>query len=449
MQREWADALAVYFPRDQGGIWRYNAEVPPDLVAQGFKIHVTSTVLNAPQNALLLGAFCKERDLFAKAAASLTLIKKLNCGLLYPYSQIGKVFTIYPQNDFHRHATDLVKLGLGDGPTIPFDRRVDQNAPIYYRFGSFLNSSKIVGANGDIIDDDRFSKKAVPSWIEDPFRGGAENDDKESVFATCPIYECIAQRGKGGVYRALDLSSHPPTRVIIKEGRRLGEINWAGRDGRGLVEAESRLLAKFGPGPFPKVARYIERFEASYLVMEEINGKNLWQELSMKRPWTRNQRRSLRFLLELCRGLATIHDKGFAWRDLKPQNILVRDVKPVLIDFEGAVRCEDDTCFEPWGSPTFTPPEWLRSNRASLQAQDLYALGKTIRMFYGGKRNRGDAMIPLGFRRTIRDCEQRNWTKRPKISRLISQIVMTMKAKPRRRIRSSGTTHGICFETGK
>ena len=41
------------------------------------------------------------------------------------------------------------------------------------------------------------------------------------------------QRGKGGVYQALDLNVNPPRLCLIKEGRKHGELTWDGRDDAG------------------------------------------------------------------------------------------------------------------------------------------------------------------------------------------------------------------------
>ncbi len=37
-------------------------------------------------------------DVAAKTVKSFTEIKKINSGLIYGYSQIGKIFTLYPPN---------------------------------------------------------------------------------------------------------------------------------------------------------------------------------------------------------------------------------------------------------------------------------------------------------------------------------------------------------------
>lgn len=93
--------------------------------------------------------------------------------------------------------------------------------------------------------------------------------------------------------------------------------------------------------------------------------------------------------------LASIHEAGWAWRDCKPYNfILCRDGQVRPLDFEGASRIENPDVM-PWGTTGYVPPEWAEATTgASHVAQDMYALGATIRQMLTGEIPSGSESDP-------------------------------------------------------
>lgn len=146
-----------------------------------------------------------------------------------------------------------------------------------------------------------------------------------------------------------------------------------------LLEREAELLSKWDwrhPGivrlyPIPRPLHgpeYLLRAvelpgRPHYFVMEYLGGQSLTQNLPRIRKF------SLEWKLELfyaiCSTIAFLHQKGYAHRDLKPDNIVFRDPispqtppQPVLIDFALASNGEDNLQVVE-GSYTliYTPPE--------------------------------------------------------------------------------------------
>jgi len=225
--------------------------------------------------------------------------------------------------------------------------------------------------------------------LEDPFDGKTRktkpisNPLKTNILA----YEAISQRGKGGVYRAIDVSVSPIRRCILKEGRRNGETDWDGRDGYWRVKHEDRVLCALGKHSIA-VPKIYQRFEVEghyYLVMEYVDGESL-QSLMSKQRRKLVVTEIIRYGLQLARLLTEIHEAGWVWRDCKPTNIMVsRSGLLVALDFEGAsaINRPDPT---PWGTPGYVPRDILEDDvPATRLPEDLYALGAVLHQLVSGK----------------------------------------------------------------
>jgi serine/threonine protein kinase len=208
-------------------------------------------------------------------------------------------------------------------------------------------------------------------------RSGTASSRLEQIRA----FESLTQRGKGGVYRALDLTARPIRPCILKEGRRSGEQEWDGRDGRWRVRHEAHVLRELAANGVP-VATVYECFEAgphAYICLEELDGDLLTDSLRRGRrlPWPIRLRTALDVGAKLAVLLNDIHAAGWLWRDCKPTNLIVSGDGLRPLDFEGACSIDDpDTT--PWGSPAYSPPSDQRTDGAASRHDDRYALAATL-----------------------------------------------------------------------
>jgi hypothetical protein len=98
-EREWQRLCKAYLPIGaKRSIWRCSRERNGDDPFQGWKLHVSATILTACRIFRLIAPYLKRRDILFKAPKSLAELYKLNCGIYYGFSQIGKFVTIYPQS---------------------------------------------------------------------------------------------------------------------------------------------------------------------------------------------------------------------------------------------------------------------------------------------------------------------------------------------------------------
>jgi len=85
------------------------------------------------------------------------------------------------------------------------------------------------------------------------------------------------------------------------------------------------------------------------------------------------------FAVELVDALAFLHEHGVAYRDLKPENVLIDGEGHVVLTDFGFARLEDDNgrCFTRLGTPHYQAPELLdkRNKSGYTKAVDWWALG--------------------------------------------------------------------------
>jgi class IV lanthipeptide synthase len=414
-ERQWQRLCDKYLPvRPRGSIWRFSRKRNRNDLSQGWKIHVSATVLSACDTFRSVAPYLRKRDILFKATKSLAELHKLNAGIFYGFSQVGKFITIYPKSPASAvaMAKDLHALTAGQpAPMVPYDNPLRRNSCVYYRYGGFSKLDVIFRNNkmpaisrpdGRLVRDLRVPGAAVPRWLTDPFQPTPSRAAREVLThleTTYSNYEALVQRGKGGVYRALDHSSVPPKLCVLKEGRRHGETDWFGRDGFARIRREAQFLKLTSP-LIVAVPRIITSFRANgcfYLVIERVAGRSLQQVIASR------ERISTRRMLDYCKNMAEIvadiHAAGWAWRDCKPANFYCqKDHKIRALDFEGACRLRKA---EPRWLATlgYLPPKGRRTS-SDLQAIDLYALGTSIMQLIA--RSNSPTKLGPAFKRKIR-----------------------------------------------
>ena len=286
LERTWADVANVYLPGQVAdSLWRFSP-VPSEVPRQGWKVHVSATIANAAQVLRTVGPILAGEGLVFKGVSSVAQLSKLNCGLYYGYPQIGKFLTVYPPSP-RSSATigrKVARALVGQaGPAVPYEQRVLEGSPVFARFGLFhwngQTPAMLLRPDGTEQPDRR---DANPEWAESP----------KGLFTrrrrvTGPLsdkyraYGFISQRGKGGVYRALDLVSVPPRHCVLKEGRRHGETDLDGHDGFSRVSQEVETLSALAAEGIavPRMYASFEQAGHKYLVLEWMPGGSLAERL--------------------------------------------------------------------------------------------------------------------------------------------------------------------------
>lgn len=213
------------------------------------------------------------------------------------------------------------------------------------------------------------------------------------------IEQVLGQGGFGITYLATDV--HLNARVAIKEylpeeiAFRTGDRSISPnasqhrdryRQGLESFLVEARTLATFRHPAIVRVARFFEAHRTAYMVLE-------YEEGSPFKTWWPAHRGLgeaglLELLLPLLDGLAAVHAAGFLHRDIKPDNIQVRqaDGRLVLLDFGSAGQ----TVAVVGQGAVVVTPGYAPLEQYGLGQQgawtDLYAMGATLYWAVTGKK---------------------------------------------------------------
>jgi hypothetical protein len=458
LEQRWQELCARYLPlSDAKSIWRYHRVRDKSEPEQGWKLHISATLLNAGKILERIAPLLAARKIQFKAPCSLRELIRINSGLAYGYSQVGKIITVYPRTpeEAVSLAEELHKLTRRmHAPVVPFDLRYRAASNVYYRFGAFnplemedANSRRIPAIRnpfGDLTPDSRVSANARPDWVSNPFE---KERPPRSQARPAPdpqaknyrVFRALVQRGKGGVYQAVDFSVNPPRLCLLKEGRKYGELNCDGRDGAWRVRNEERVLALLAARGV-EVPRIYNSFEVEgnrYLVTEFIEGESLHRLLGKLRRRI-SLSRVLDYGIQLAEIFSQIHLAGWVWRDCKPLNLIITPrgtLRP--LDFEGACPADSPDMML-WGTPGFTPPEWRDSTLQAGRHDDLYSLGSMLYLLLTGRVPEQSAPVPVeklrrGVPAKVRELVMRLLGRIPKRRPSARTVARELK-----RVRSSG-----------
>ena len=163
---------------------------------------------------------------------------------------------------------------------------------------------------------------------------------------------------------------------------------------------ESRTLASFRHPNIVRVMRFFEANQTAYMVMEFVAGQPLGEWVGARRPLP--EQALLAIARPLLDGLEVIHRAKFLHRDIKPNNIFMRDdASPVLLDFGSARVSGTDSDMTAIITPGYAPFEQYHSHGNQGPWTDLYSFGAVMYWIVTGAkpveaaaRVRKDVMIP-------------------------------------------------------
>ncbi|WP_395377733.1 protein kinase [Marinicella sp. W31] len=203
------------------------------------------------------------------------------------------------------------------------------------------------------------------------------------------IQKLLGQGGMGSVYLGFDEKLR---RQVAIKSIRPEHLSMTSTQQRFIREA--RILSKINHPSICHIYDYIETPHGDYLVLEYIEGQELFK-VSL------NENRILDVLLNLCHALAAAHQHDIVHRDLKPDNIMITtDGQVKVLDFgiarsirspapntEQTQRAIDDNLTQHGslvGTIRYMSPEQARGEHLTA-ASDMYSLGIIAQELLSGK----------------------------------------------------------------
>ncbi len=193
------------------------------------------------------------------------------------------------------------------------------------------------------------------------------------------IEESIARSGFGATFRALRQSDEK--QILIKQMLDQSSYDQFKTELMKSFRREAKFLRKIKHPAFPRGYEYFERNKSFYLVMDFINGKELSKAVEEYRKAHGKVEDGLLVYLgmEIADALEVIHQHGYIYRDLKPQNVMLDGIssRVKLIDFGTLYHTAD---VEPllFESEGYTPPEFLKKGTKFSASGDIYSLGALL-----------------------------------------------------------------------
>jgi serine/threonine-protein kinase len=194
-------------------------------------------------------------------------------------------------------------------------------------------------------------------------------------------FTVVRPLGRGGC-GAVYLATRGAERFALKLQSLAHLGGWPEREAALLMRVRHPNVVGFrGCGLHPAGAP-----EWFFLAMEYVEGRTLHRWVEEENP---DARTAATLVLGVARGLGALHATGALHRDVKEENVMVReaDARPVLVDlgvgdYAGAPRLTQGVL--PPGTPRYRSPEALAFRRqaqedtaryAATPADDVYALG--------------------------------------------------------------------------
>lgn len=385
--------------RKRDGFWFHVYPENFSFPAQGWKIHVSTTLTNAESILQRTARTVIENKIPFKFAIDKRTLSLFN-SKRWQRGGSGKFITIYPRDisAFKSLLEQLeAELHNDEGPYILSDQRYRDCRVLYYRFGGIARNTRleITGVktlvfftpDGNAVPDTRTPYFAPPAWESDPFPRVEEERDPTLNGGKYVVQRALAFSNSGGVYLATDRDTG--AEVVIKEARAHTLMDDRGNDAISLLKKEQEILETLqDAGIAPKPLDSFQEWENFYLVEEYLDGTDV-RELMLTQSPLLKVRPTLADSTEFyelfrnifssfSKAIKVLHERGILFGDLSASNIKIdRATCSVrFFDFEAAFRPGVD-------KPTYIYTPGFRDASTTLKdaltvEDDLHAVAATM-----------------------------------------------------------------------
>ncbi|WDE95373.1 serine/threonine-protein kinase [Lentisphaera profundi] len=204
----------------------------------------------------------------------------------------------------------------------------------------------------------------------------------ENVFMPMRITEfwLYSVTGEGGMGRVYMAQKYEDSKLYaIKLSEYTDECDFRFQS----LLYEGDVVMSFEHPHIAKAYRFGYKSGSAFLLMDYVPGYTLEQ---IAKGFEFSEVELYSWMMQLVDALRYMANMGFIYRDLKPQNVIVRGANLTLVDFGLAIHKEqqeidDDNLI---GSPSYIPPERIKGI-AEDERSDMYALGMVFYYVVNGQ----------------------------------------------------------------
>lgn len=215
-----------------------------------------------------------------------------------------------------------------------------------------------------------------------------------------PRFEPLRVLGEGGsgiVYEVRIRSGIDAGRQTVALKVLRAELAPSERERRRFLEEAERMQRLDAPGLVKLLEAGLLPDGRPYLAMPLLDGETLAARLR-RGPLPAST--AIRYFGILARAVHALHAAGMVHRDVKPENVMIVDDAPVLLDFGIARDIDDDTTTTTAegrvrGTPAYMAPERFFGVGASVRS-DVYELGVVLYTMLVGR-------LPWGSEKSVTD----------------------------------------------
>lgn len=378
----------------------YYLQVGPSSKVQGWIFHISAVISQIPGLFQIILPYLITENIPFKIPKNKETARLILDGYLN-FSQIGKIISIYPEN--HTQIIDLAKKLITltnpfKGPAVPTD--IHLGGTVYTRYGSINpvigmdakghQHKYIYDTRGQLIKDEYNIPFKLPSEIDWPFFELASiiiPTPKKILNQFYKITGTIKADARGNVYKGLYVKGlFKAASCIIKHGKQNMISDENGMDIHDRLLWQKELYEDLKDEiPLPKVIDLFKEQGDTYLVIEFINGRSLYErklEINQDcKSWNQltieERLILLDYLLIIISTIKRLHERGYVHRDIQPANFLIdKNNKLYFIDIELAysiIKAKPTIPFA-FGTAGFMSPEQQLILTPTVK-EDIYALG--------------------------------------------------------------------------
>lgn len=218
------------------------------------------------------------------------------------------------------------------------------------------------------------------------YQGGG-SDDIANEYC---IGEEVGSGGCSRVYHGYSLTTGVTVAIKLADAPEDGGISQEVVSD--ILRREYEILSRLPEGTGPRVLRFGTMQGRTCLVMEYLQGRDLYEafgELHHELTTSEALDRLLGVAVQCVQSIAAVHSEGIVHRDIKPENFRLRPVRVSgcevrTFDFGIAVQAGDRPEMIV-GTPDYMPPESFDPNVPAGLQRDVYALGATLYWLFTGQ----------------------------------------------------------------